>query len=390
MTRRVGSKRPIPLYIPPFTESEVRAVARVMRSKRIGGNGPVGFAVEHDLAKRLGVHRVLLTTSCTHALELALMVLNVGPGDEVILPSFSFVSTANAVLQVGAKPVFAEIEPLHLTLDWQDVEANITKHTKAIICVHYAGFPCEMAALKRIASRYRLSLIEDAAQALGSQYGGQWLGTVGDIGCFSFHETKNVTCGEGGAFVTNNPVVAQRAEILREKGTNRSDFLHGKVDRYTWVDRGSSYVLSEILAAILREQLKKLPWILTQRRRLGRAYLHGLQSLTGLLELPPFEEGGHQFNWHIFYALARTARLRDVILHELQQRGIGASFHFLPLHLSPFERTLGYRGGELPVTEDVSQRLIRLPLYPTLSSQDQHYIMKTLHEIAARVNGTAS
>jgi dTDP-4-amino-4,6-dideoxygalactose transaminase len=327
--------------------------------------------VEARLAERLGVARVLLTTSCTHALELALLALGVGPSQEVICPSFTFVSTANAILRVGARPVFADIEDRTLGLDPAEVEARLTPRTTAILPVHYAGIAPDMDALLDLAARRKLRVVEDAAQGLAASYRGKPLGTLGDAGCFSFHETKNVTCGEGGALAVRDPALARRAEIVREKGTNRAAFLRGEVDRYTWIAEGSSYILSDVLAAMLDAQLDKLGEIQARRARVEDAYRAGLRewaaSHGGSLvpELPD-----RQSSHHVFWILLPDEQARDAMLSGLRARGVIATFHYVPLHSSPHGRALGYGDQRLPVTERVASTLVRLPLHPLLTEAE--------------------
>jgi dTDP-4-amino-4,6-dideoxygalactose transaminase len=329
----------------------------------------------------LGASRVLLTTSCTHALELALMALGVGPGQEVICPSFTFVSTANAVLRVGARPVFAEIEGETLGLDPTDVASRLTPRTAALLPVHYAGVAPDMDALLALAGERGLRVIEDAAQGLAASYRGRALGTLGDAGCFSFHETKNITCGEGGALVLRDPEVAGRAEIIREKGTNRSAFLRGEVDKYTWVLEGSSYVLSDILAAVLDAQLDKLAEIQARRARLTGRYRAGLSGWAHRHGVRlPLESQGRETNHHLFYLLFADGASRDLCLSGLRQQGIGAAFHYVPLHSSPFGRTLGYQASDFPVTNRVAETLLRLPLHPKLDEADVDRVIEALQE----------
>ena len=326
--------------------------------------------MEGRLAESLGVGRVLLTTSCTHALELALLALGIGPGDEVLVPSFTFVSTANAVLRVGARPVFADIEEPTLGLDPSDAEKRLTPRTRALIPVHYAGIAAPMAELLDLARRKRLKVVEDAAQGFGATHGTVPLGTLGDAGCFSFHETKNLTCGEGGALVLRDEDAARRAEIIREKGTNRSAFLRGEVDKYTWVAEGSSYVLSDILAAILDAQLDKAPEIAKRRGAVAARYRSELTDWAASrgVRLPP-EEGHRTSNHHIFYLLFPDAAARDAALGNLRGRGIMASFHYVPLHSSPRGLALGTPSRDFPVTDRIASTLLRLPIHPLLDEE---------------------
>lgn len=362
--------RAIRLSEPWFGEEEVGRV-RLALAGRVAGNGPFCQRVEGRLEDLLGGGKVLLTTSCTHALELALMALGVGPGHEVICPSFTFVSTANAVLRVGARPVFADIEGETLGLDVADVARRVTPRTAAILPIHYAGIAPDMDGLLNLARASGVRLVEDAAQGLAATYRSRPLGTLGDAGCFSFHETKNITCGEGGALVVRDPDVARRAEIIREKGTNRSAFLRGEVDKYTWVAEGSSYVLSDVLAALLDAQLDKLGEIQSRRARLSARYRQGLaawaESRGVKLGSEPPER---QTNHHIFYLLFPTEDLRDLCQASLGQQGIGATFHYVPLHSSPFGQALNGSQEDLPVTNRVARTLLRLPLHPGLTEAD--------------------
>ena len=372
----------IPLNRADIGEEEIAAVVRSLRGGHLCGDGPATRRVEQLLAERLRVPRVLLTTSCTHALELALMALGVGPGDEVILPSFTFVSTANVVIRQGATPVFADITPDTFNLDPEDVARRITPRTRAIMPVHYAGVACDMDAMTALADQHDLLLIEDAAQALNATYHARPLGTLGDAGAFSFHETKNVTCGEGGALVLRDAAVANRAEVMREKGTNRAAFLRGEVDKYTWVENGSSFVMAEVLAALLEAQLARLDELQAVRARWAAYYREELAPLqeAGLLRLPcvPAEAGP---NWHLFHFNVATEEERDRFLRFFRSRGIGAAFHFVPLHSSPYGRTLsGADGVSLPVTDQVSRTLIRIPLYAQLTHGEAEQVVDSIYE----------
>jgi dTDP-4-amino-4,6-dideoxygalactose transaminase len=330
------------------------------------------------------VRRVLLTTSCTHALELALLALGIGQGQEVICPSFTFVSTANAVLRVGARPVFADIEERFLGLDPADVERRLTPRTAALIPVHYGGWAAEMDGLLALARDRRLKVVEDAAHAsAAADFRGRPLGTLGDAGCFSFHETKNVVCGEGGALAVGDGLLADRAEIIREKGTNRSAFLRGQVDRYTWVAEGSSYVLSDVLAAMLDAQLDKLGEIQARRARLAARYRAALGAWaeTRGVKLPP-ECKERRTSHHCFYLLFPDERLRDAVMTALRAAGVMATFHYVPLHSSPQGRRLGEGDLRLPVTDRVASTLLRLPLHALMSEDDVDRVVQTLQESA--------
>jgi len=340
--------------------------------------------VETRLAELLGVPRVLLTTSCTHALELALLALGIGPGHEVICPSFTFVSTANAVLRVGASPVLADIDETSLGLDPADAERRLSPRTTALLPVHYAGFAAPMDGLLDLARRRNLKVVEDAAQGLGASFRGAPLGALGDAGCFSFHETKNVTCGEGGALALRDRAVAERAEIIREKGTNRAAFLRGEVDKYTWVAEGSSYVLSDVLAAILDAQLDKHERIETRRAEIAARYRQGLGRWveTEGVRLPP-QSPDRATNNHIFHLIFPSEQARDACQAALREEGIMATFHYVPLHSSPFGRTLPGTRGTFPVSERVAARLLRLPMHPLLEDADVERVIEAVTGRAA-------
>ena len=357
----------IPFHISDIDRNDISACCSVLSQNHLDGDGPETRKVQCQLRALLDIPHVLLTPSCTHAMELALMSVGIGTGDEVILPSFTFSSTANAIVLQGARPVFAEIDRDTLMIDPSDIERRITIRTKAIMPVHYAGVSCPMDEIMEIANHHRLHVIEDAAQGVGAKYRDRFLGTIGDIGCYSFHGTKIVTCGEGGAFLTNNDEIAKKAEIIREKGTNRSAFFRGEVDKYTWVDKGSSYVLADILAAILGEQLKKMPALIAARKRIFDTYMEGLRDLawSGRISLPTVPDYSES-NYHIFYILTESENDRNLLLEALRNQGIGCSFHYIPLHSSPFGMKFGYEASSLPVTEQVSRTLIRFPIYPRL------------------------
>ena len=367
---RMTEERPLALSRPWFDEREAERVRAALGGKT-GGDGPFCRRVERRLEAQLGSPRVLLTTSCTHALELALMALGVGPGQEVIVPSFTFVSTANAVLRAGARPVLADIEDRSLGLDPADVERRITPRTAALLPVHYAGVACEMTPLLELAQRRGFKVVEDAAQGLGASLDGQALGSLGDAGAFSFHETKNLTCGEGGALALRDPAVAARAEIVREKGTNRSAFLRGEVDKYTWIAEGSSYVLSDVLAAILDAQLDKQTEIAARRRRIATRYREELGPWASAHGVRlPAQLPGRSVNDHIFYLLLPDAAAQVACLTALRARGVGAAFHYVPLHSSPFGASLGTGRGDFRVTERIASTLVRLPLHALLDDGD--------------------
>jgi dTDP-4-amino-4,6-dideoxygalactose transaminase len=375
--------RPVAFHAPWFDEREIEAV-RAALSGQVAGDGPIGRRVEGRLAAHLGARRVLLTTSGTHAIELALLALGIGPGQEVICPSFTFVSSANAVLRVGARPVFAEIEEQTLGLDPEDVRRRLTPRTAAIVPVHYAGVAPDMEALLDLARAKGLRTIEDAAQGLAARWRGRPLGTLGDAGCLSFHETKNVTCGEGGALVVSDPEIALRAEIAREKGTNRAAFLRGEVDKYTWVAEGSSYVLSEVLAALLDAQLDKLEAIQARRAAVVARYRHGLAGWAGArgVRLPP-DLPDRTPNHHIFFLRYPDGRRRDEALRSLRARGVKATFHYVPLHSSPHGREIAGTTVDLPVTDRVAATLLRLPLHPLLTDDEVERVLAAVRETGA-------
>lgn len=369
------------LFNRPFLgEEEIEAASECIRSGQVSGNGPTSRELERRLCQFLKAKYTLTTTSCTSALELSMMVLNIGRGDEVICPSFTFVSVANAIVRQGARPVFVDIEEETFNIDPEKIKDVVSKTTKAIIPVHYAGAACEMDVIMNIAKERNLKVVEDAAHAIGAKYNGRFLGTIGDIGCFSFHGTKNLVCGEGGAFVCNNPDIYRKAEIIREKGTDRSAFLRGEVDKYTWVSKGSSFVMSDILSAIVIAQLKKIDQIIKLRTQKANYLNQRLKQFEEKIKLPKVKDDC-QTNWHI-YAIRVPQKKRDWLLKALNAEGINAAFHFVPLHTSPYgKRWLGYKEGDLPVTERVSRELIRLPIYPQMSTEDLDDIVKAMRKV---------
>lgn len=374
----------ITAYGPEIGIPEIQAVTRALTNGQLVGAGPISRRVEGQMAEIFGVAHVLLTASCTAALEIAVMALDIGPGDEVILPSFTFVSTANCLVLRGATPVFADICPGTLNLDPVDVERRITSHTRAILPIHYAGVGCDMDALQEIAHRHQLAIIEDAAQGVDARWRDLYLGTIGTIGCYSFHATKNLTCGEGGAFLTNDSEIARRAEIIREKGTNRAAFLRGEIDKYTWVAPGSSYILSDLLASLLESQMARRQIIRTRREAIWKLYEEGLTPLAtaGRLHLPeiPLQAAS---NYHIFFLRTRTATEQDELLCHLKAANIPAAFHYVPLHTSPFGRELDPNPGPLPVTEQAAATLVRLPLGSHITPEQAEYVVNAVHDFYA-------
>jgi dTDP-4-amino-4,6-dideoxygalactose transaminase len=339
---------------------------------QIAGDHAFGRKCEALLKEELGAPRVLLTTSCTHALELSALLLDIKPGDEVIVPSFTFVSTANAYALRGAKVVFADIRPDGLNIDPDDIERKITPRTRAIVVVHYAGIACEIDRILEISRACGVPVIEDNAHGLFGRWRGKPLGTFGILATQSFHETKNFTCGEGGALVINDERFVERAEIIREKGTNRSRFFRGQVDKYTWVDLGSSYVMSDVLAAFLYGQLEQKETVQARRQAIWDEYdreLRGWATGNGI-GTPVVPQGAEQA-YHMYGILLPSFEDRQALIAHLGSRGILAVFHYLPLHLSGMGRSFGARPGDCPVAEDVSDRLLRLPFFYSLEDEDQ-------------------
>lgn len=383
----------IPFNRPNLTGDELSFIAEAVRNLQLSANGEFTRRCQRWLEEWLGADgqggwpapRVLLTHSCTAALEMAALSIGVGPGDEVIMPSFTFVSTANAVVLRGATPVFVDIRPDTLNLDETLIETAITPRTRAISVVHYAGVGANMEAIGAIARRHGLTVMEDAAQGFFASYRGRPLGTFGALGALSFHETKNVISGEGGALIVNDPGLAERAEILWEKGTDRSRFRRGEVGRYTWQDVGSSFAPSEILAAFLWAQLQHGGEITRRRRAQWTVYheaFRGLES-DGLVRRPVIPgDAGH--NGHLYYLLWPTAAARTAALGALARRGIQAIFHYVPLHDSPAARLYGRTAGRLTVTEDAAARLVRLPLHAALSREEQTRVIQAVHAICAQ------
>ncbi|TWA85628.1 dTDP-4-amino-4,6-dideoxygalactose transaminase [Azospirillum brasilense] len=355
---RIGFNRPT------LAGNELEYIRQSLERAHLSGDGAFTKRCHAWLERRLGAPQALLTHSCTAALEMAALLTDVGPGDEVIMPSFTFVSTANAFVLRGAVPVFVDIRPDTLNIDERLIEAAITPRTRAICVVHYAGVACDMDVIGAIAARHGLAVIEDAAQALMAAYRGRPLGTFGALSAFSFHETKNLISGEGGALVVNDPDLITRAEIIREKGTNRSRFLRGEVNKYTWVDVGSSYLPSDLLAAFLLAQFENAERLDAERHALWNAYHEALAPLEdrGLLRRPliPAE---CRHNAHLYYVLARTAGERDALIAHLRTKGIQAPFHYVPLHSAPAGRRYARAMGALSVTTDLSARLLRLPMW---------------------------
>jgi len=370
------NKYKIPFNKPCLAGNEIQYISRAISKGWISGDGDFSRKCESWFEQLLGIPKALLTTSGTSALEMVSLLLELKPGDEVILPSFTFVSTANAFVIRGVKPVFIDIRSDTLNLDETKLESLITPKTKGIIVVHYAGVGCEMDAILKTAQQYMLPVIEDNALGLFGKYKEKYLGTFGDLSAQSFHETKNITCGEGGALFIKDPRFIERAEILREKGTNRSQFLRGEIDKYTWVDVGSSYVPSDILAAFLYAQLENLKKIQEKRRWIWNYYYKHLKAWASetRVRLPCVPEYGEQA-YSMFYILMPSQNKRQALIDHLREKGILAVFHYLPLHLSTMGRKLGGKEGDCPVTEDVSGRLLRLPFYNELEEEDLELVV---------------
>ena len=361
----------IPFNRPFLAGGEVAALQAALASRRWSGDGEGTRRASRLLEAATGARRALLTTSCTHALEMAALLLDIGPGDQVIVPTFTFVSTANAFALRGAEIVFVDSRPDTLNLDEQQVAAKITRRTRAIVPVHYGGVACAMDVLTELAAGCGASLVEDNAHGLFGRWRGKALGSLGRLATQSFHETKNVTCGEGGALLINDPELIDRAEIMREKGTNRSRFFRGEVDKYTWVDLGSSWLPSDLLAAFLAAQLEAAPAIQAARQRVWSTYARELAPWAerhGVV-LPTVPDGCEQ-PAHLFYLRVRSLEQRTALLAHLKERGVGATFHYLPLHLSEYGARWGGRAGDCPVAELAADTLVRLPLYPELDGSD--------------------
>ncbi len=369
----------IPFNRPCLAGDELRYMADAAGSGHLAGDGTFTAKCHALIEQILGIRRVLLTTSCTHALEMSALLSGVKPGDEVILPAFTFVSVVNAFVLRGARPVFADVRPDTLNLDEERLEALITPRTKAIVPVHYAGVASEMDRILDLARARGIMVIEDNAHGLFGRYKGRLLGTMGALATLSFHETKNITCGEGGALLINDPALVERAEIIREKGTNRSRFFRGQVDKYTWVDVGSSYLPSEILASFLLAQFEARDRIQAKRQHIWQHYadrLDGWARDQGIRL--PIVPAGCEHPAHIFYMLLPSLEDRQALIAHLKAHRISSVFHYLPLHLSEMGRKLGGKEGDCPVTEDVSDRLLRLPLYIELGDDDLARVVDAL------------
>lgn len=367
----------IPLFKPYWDKKEEQACVRALRSTNGAGDGANSKKLIQMLQKILRVFYVFPVTSCSHGLELACLALDVDRGDEIIVPSFTMSSTANCVLRTGATPIFADIDPQTYCIDPADIERVITKRTKGIIVVHYAGMAADMKKIMKIARKHKLFVIEDAAHAIGASYEGKKLGTIGDIGVFSFHASKNVSCGEGGAVVTNRKDLVTSINEIRANGTNRTAFLHGQVDKYTWMRGGSSYFLSDILASIVVSQLGKLQNITRKRTAIAKLYTKILTPFTDDIQLPVISKGTIP-NWHIYGISFRNSSGAQRFMGAMKKAGIGAVLHYVALHSSPMGRKIsGKKYKTLPVTEHIAETLVRLPVYPGLTKKEFLHITRT-------------
>ena len=371
----------ISFNIPPYTGKEIDYIKEAVASQKICGDGQFTKKCSAWMEERTGSSKVLLTTSCTHATEMAAMLSNIQPGDEVIMPSYTFVSTADAFVLRGAKAVFVDIRPDTMNIDERLIEDAITDKTKAIVPVHYAGVGCKMDKIMEIAQKHNLLVIEDAAQGVMSTYKGKALGTIGDFGCYSFHETKNYSMGEGGALLIRNKEDVEQAEIIREKGTNRSKFFRGQIDKYTWVEAGSSYLPSELNAAYLYAQLELADEINNNRLASWNRYYEGLKKLKdeGIIELPVIPEDCTH-NAHMFYIKNRDLDERTEFMSYMKENGVGCVFHYIPLHSAPAGLKYGRFNGEDKYTTKESERLARLPLYYNLTEEDQEKVIDTIYK----------
>jgi dTDP-4-amino-4,6-dideoxygalactose transaminase len=379
----MSNDRFIPFNQPGFVGGEQTYMADAIQSGHASGNGPYTKKCQALLEQELGVSKVLLTTSCTDALEMSALLLNVERGDEVIIPSFTFVSTVNAFVLRGARPVFSDIRPDTLNMDEALLDRLITPRTKAIVPVHYAGVGCEMDAITKIAARHNIAVVEDNAHGLFAKYRSKYLGTFGGMATQSFHETKNFTCGEGGALLINDPQYIERAEIIWEKGTDRSRFFRGQVDKYTWVDVGSSFLPSDLLAAYLFAQLEAKERVQAARKAVFDYYMHSLSDWAAAhkVQLPILPAWCEQ-PYHMFYMVLPSAIFRQALIKHLRDQSIQSVFHYLPLHIAPMGRKYGYGPGDCPVTEQISERLVRLPFYNDLASTDQARVVAAIRSFA--------
>lgn len=367
---------------PSITELEKKYILDALNNSKLCGDGKYTKKCNEWFKDKCSINNLLLTTSGSHALDLAAIIADLKEGDEVIVPSYTFVSTANAFMLRGAKPIFIDIDEKTMNIDANLIEEKITPKTKAIFPVHYAGVACDMDKIMEIAKKYNLKVIEDAAQGVLAYYKDKPLGTIGDFGCFSFHETKNYIMGEGGAIIVKNDKDFLKAEIVREKGTNRSQFIRGVVDKYTWHEIGSSYLPSDILAALLFAQLERADEIMQKRMHIWNTYNNSFEELEkhGKL-IRPFIPEYAKHNAHMYYMILSDGKTRNMVMDKLKQKEISSVFHYIPLHTSPLGKKLGYKEGDLPKTEEYSARLLRLPLYADMTEEDIETVIKEIKNI---------
>ncbi len=369
--------------------NEKKYIEDALQRGHLSGDGYYSKKTTALLEEKFSLNKVLMTTSGTHALEMAAELIGLKEGDEVIMPSFTFTSTANAVLRTGADVIFSEIKSDSFNLDPKKLEEKITSKTKAIIPVHYAGIGCEMEKIIKLADKYQLFIIEDAAHAVNAKYNDKYLGGIGDFAAYSFHASKNYVSGEGGALVidSSDEELIEKAEMIREKGTNRSEFMRGKIDKYSWIGEGSSYLPSDILMALLYAQLEKMDEIKDLREDIYNFYSRELKHLKSyeFLERISYVPEKRESNYHIFYLKFSLKEIRDFVLEELNKVGITASFHYIPLHSSPMGKKLGYKKEELPITNNVSDTILRLPIYPELRKDEQIYIIESLENLFEKI-----
>ncbi|MGM0582177.1 MAG: dTDP-4-amino-4,6-dideoxygalactose transaminase [Bacteroidota bacterium] len=379
----------IPFNIPLVTGAEQKYLEEVIKNKKFSGDGPFTKKCQGFLEDLHQVKKVLLTPSCTHALEMCALLLDLKEGDEVIMPSYTFVSAANSMVLRGVKLVFVDVRPDNMNINENLIEEAITSKTKAIMVMHYGGVACEMNKIMDISQQYDIPIIEDAAQAIGCTYFGKALGSFGVLAALSFHETKNIHCGEGGALLINDQKYIERAEIIREKGTNRSKFFRGEVDKYTWVDLGSSYLNNELSAAFLLAQLESIHSVHKKRLSVWNQYRNGLQKLqeAGKIEWQEIPEGCVH-NGHVFYIKVENGRLQEEVLDKLKENNIQAVFHYLSLHLAPFGKAISRFHGDDNYTTKDSDRLLRLPLYNDLKEKEQGHIIQNLIHLMSRENAS--
>lgn len=367
-----------------YTGKEMEFITDALKRKFLSGDGYYTGLVSSLLKERFNINKVFMTTSGTHALELAVRLLNLESGTEVIMPSFTFPSTANAVMMMGLKPVFVEIREDTLNINPVDIQKKITRRTGAIIPVHYAGIACQMDKINRIAKDNKLYVLEDAAQAVNARYQGKYLGSWGDIGCYSFHSTKNYISGEGGAIAINlkDGFLIERAEVIRENGTNRAKFIRGDIDRYSWVEQGSSYLPSDLLMALLYAQLSQLDYIQSRRKVIHDFYSKNLEQYSSsAIKSMTFVPDDCDPNYHCFFLVFENRLIRDRVMIGLQKRDISAVSHYSPLHSSPMGKKLGYQPEDLPVTENISKCLLRLPMYTGMTEQEMEFVVEKLIEV---------